>query len=126
MNIHHIALTVHSLEESITFYQKFFGFIKVQEFGRKDMGARAVFLELDGQRLELWQFDVMKENTDDFGDIYIRGIRHIAFGVENIEERIAFLRAHGLNPTQPKLGSSGHRYSFIADPNGISLELYEQ
>lgn len=125
MSIHHIALTVNNLEESVLFYQKFFCFIKIQEFGREDMGARAVFLELDGQRLELWQFDAMKENVDDLNDIYIRGIRHVAFAVKDIEKTLSFLREQGLNPSPPKLGSSGHVYSFIADPSGISLELYQ-
>ncbi|MDP2629792.1 MAG: VOC family protein [Candidatus Uhrbacteria bacterium] len=126
MKIHHIALTVNNLEESIEFYQNFFGFDRTQEFGREDMGARAVFLELDGMRLELWQFDSMKQNADELGDIYIRGIRHIAFEVDDIEERILFLQAHGLNPTKVKLGSSGHFYTFITDPNGIALELYQR
>ncbi|MFH1232677.1 MAG: VOC family protein [Patescibacteria group bacterium] len=125
MRIHHIAITVNNLEESQKFYQDFFNFKVVEFFKREDMSAKFVHLELDGFIIELWEFAGIKENSDNLKDIKIRGIRHIAFGVENLDKIFSDFRQRGLEITEPKLGASGHIYSFISDPNGVALEIYQ-
>ncbi len=126
MKIHHVAITVNNLKESQKFYQDFFGFKIAKKFERKDMKAKAIFLELKGFYIELWHFTDMQKNSDDLKDIKIRGIRHIAFEVENLDKIISNFKARGVEVTSPKLGASGHYYSFITDPNGIVLELYQK
>lgn len=86
MRIHHIAITVNNLEESQKFYQDFFNFKVGEFFEREDMRAKFVHLELNGFIIELWEFTDIKENSDNLRDIKIRGIRHIAFGVENLDK----------------------------------------
>ncbi|MBA4320341.1 MAG: hypothetical protein C0412_18240 [Flavobacterium sp.] len=126
MKVHHIAITVNNLEESQKFYQDFFNFKISKSFEREDMGAKAVFLELEGFFIELWEFADFKENNDDLKDIKIRGIRHIAFEVENIGKIFSDFRQRGLEITEPKLGASGHMYSFTSDPNGVALGIYQR
>lgn len=126
MKIHHIAITVNNLKESQKFYQDFFNFKTSKYFAREDMGAKAVFLELEGLFLELWKFVDLKENNDDLNNIKIRGIRHIAFAVENLDKIVSDFRQRGLEISEPKLGASGHMYSFISDPNGVALEIYQR
>ena len=124
MKIHHIALTVNSLKESKDFYEKIFGFSVVKFFERKDMGGKACFMKLGSFTIELWEFD---ESADsDVSDITLKGIRHIAFEVEDLDKCLSLLRSKGLTCTLPVQGASGHRYSFTKDPNGIPLELYEK
>lgn len=125
MRIHHIAITVNNLEESQKFYQDFFNFKVGEFFEREDMSAKFVHLELNGFIVELWEFAGIKENADDLKDIKIKGIRHIAFGVENLDKIFSDFRQRGLEMTEPKLGASGHYYSFISDPNGVALEIYQ-
>ncbi len=126
MKFHHVAITVNNLKESQKFYQDFFNFKIFKAFEREDMGAKAVFLELEGFFIELWQFADVKENNDDFKDIKIKGIRHIAFEVENLDKVLSDFKQRGLEATEPKLGASGHKYSFIYDPNGVALEIYQR
>lgn len=125
MKLHHIAITVKDLSESTKFYQDFFGFKQVQAFERKDLNGKAVFMEMNGFKIELWEFTQSVENQDDLGDIKVRGLRHLAFEVENLDKILLELKQKGAKTTEPKLGASGHRYSFMSDPNGIALELFE-
>ena len=126
MNVHHIAITVNNLAESSAFYQEIFGFRAVKTFEREDLNGKAVFLQLNGFSLELWEFADMKENSDNLKDLKIRGIRHLAFQVEDVDETINGLKSKGLAVSEPKMGASGHRYAFTTDPNGVALELYEK
>lgn len=125
MNVHHVAISVSNLEESTEFYAKL-GFVTVKKFAREDMGAKAVFIELDSFQIELWKFSDLKQNQDPLGEIKIKGIRHIAFEVDNLHDSISEYKAKGLKFTEVKLGASGHNYSFTSDPNGVALEFYEK
>jgi len=126
MKIHHIAITVSSLEESIKFYTQILNFEIVKKFEREDMGAKAVFIKSGDFQIEMWEFQDMKENLDDLNDIKVRGLRHIAFEVGNLNITIENLKSKGLKFSNIKLGASGHYYSFTNDPNGIALEFYEK
>jgi len=126
MKVHHIAITVNNLEESVNFYTQVLGFEIAKKFSRKDMGAYATFVKLDDFQIELWQFQNMKKNFNSLNDIKVRGIRHIAFEVDNLKETISKLADKGLEFSEPKLGASEHNYSFTTDPNGVALEFYEK
>ncbi len=120
-----MSITVNNLAESIVFYTEVLGFVIYKEFERKDMDARAAFLELDNFYIELWEFQNAKEVRHRLDDIKVKDIRHIAFKVENLESTTSKLKQKGLKFSEPKLGASGHMYSFSADPNGVALEFYE-
>ncbi len=126
MKIHHIAITVNNLEESIKFYTQILGFEIVKKFTKKDMKASVCFIKLNDFQIELWQFQDMKKNIESLNDIKVRGIRHIAFAVDNLKQSISQLKEKGIKFSEPKLGGSGHYYSFTTDPNGIPLEFYEK
>lgn len=125
MKIHHVALTVNDLNESKSFYENIFGFKEVKNFERKDLQAKAVFMELDGFKLELWSFSTEIVNIDNLSDLKVRGLRHVAFEVQDLDTRVIELRQKGVVLSDPQLGASGHRYCFLSDPNGIALELFE-
>ena len=89
MKIHHISITVNNLNESIRFYQDFFGFQILKFFERKDMNGKAVFLKLGDFLIELWEFEDILLNKDDLDNIKIRGMRHIAFEVRNLDKIVS-------------------------------------
>ncbi len=126
MKVHHIAITVNNLEESVKFYTQVLGFKIVKKFAREDMAAYATFIKLNNFQIELWQFKDLKENSNSLDDIKVRGIRHLAFEVDNLKETIATLKDKGLQFSESKLGASGHYYCFTTDPNGVALEFYEK
>ena len=119
MNIHHVALSVRDIEKSIAFYEKL-GF-KIEKRYTKDKypDAEAVFLKLEGVRLELWDFKEKYFPDEQYDNLKVVGLKHIALEVT-------------LNSILPKLdikkeikeGTTG-RYVFIHDPDNIPIELYE-
>ncbi len=126
MRVHHVAITINNLKESVEFYTQILDFKIEKEFERKDMNAYATFLKLNDFQIELWEFQDMKNNINSLDDIKVRGIRHIAFEVDNLEKTISNLSKKGLNFSNSQLGASGHYYSFTTDPNGIALEFYQK
>ena len=126
MKIHHIAISVRNLENSVNFYKDVFSFTEVKRFKRKDLGGKAVFLKLEDTLIELWQFDNLIENKDDFSNLNILGIKHIAFETEDIDKKYEELKTKNIEISEPKLGASGARYCFLKDPDGIPIELYEK
>lgn len=123
MKIHHLAISVRSLKRSAGFYKRFFGFEEAKRFERKDLGARAVFLESDEFQLELWEFKKQAENKDDFFRLEILGLKHLAFGTKNIEQD--FKRFKSRSRSELRKGASGGRYFFLEDPDGLPIEIYQ-
>jgi len=126
MKIHHIAISVKNLNKSSKFYKDIFGFAEVKKFIREDLGGKAVFLKLKDTQIELWQFDKQIKHKDDFNNLNILGIKHIAFEVDNIEEEFKKIKLKNIKISKPKMGASGAKYSFLNDPDGLPIELYEK
>ena len=122
--IHHIAITVKDLNRSVDFYKSNFGFIEATRFRREDIGGKAVQLKLGGFFLEIWEFTDSVDPKDDLADLKVYGLRHVAFSVDYLDNIYKELGAV-LKMTPPKLGSSKRNYSFLRDPDGIQIELYE-
>lgn len=125
MKFHHAAITVNDLAESIAFYTEKLGFSLIQTFERPDLKGKAAFIKLGDFHVELWEFEDVQNNKDALDNIKIKGIRHLAFSVENIDVVVQELKAKGIEILEIKMGASGKRYAFFADPNGVALELYE-
>lgn len=54
------------------------------------------------------------------------GLRHLAFGVERLDDAIAELVAQGVGVEPVRVDAqTGCRFTFFADPDGLPLELYE-
>lgn len=83
-------------------------------------------MKLGDTLIELFEFPDTKQSNDDLTDLKTIGIRHFAFEVDDIDLTVKNLRDKGLDITDPQMGSSGHRFCNLTDPNGISLELYEK
>ena len=67
-----------------------------------------------------------KMAVDDYSNLEILGMKHIAFEVDDIEKKIVELKVLGVETTDPKQGASGGKYVFLKDPDGIPIELYEE
>lgn len=85
----------------------------------------AFMLELaGGVRLEIYQADFEVRQAS---DNKLRGWRHLALRVENLEAAQAELELAGVNFTEPvKPAGGGGRVLFFADPEGNLLHLVER
>ncbi len=92
--LHHIAIICSNYEVSKQFYTKILGFKIENEVYRKERNSYKLDLSLNGQYLiELFSFpnpparQTRPEAT---------GLRHISFGVKDIENSIAILKSQNI------------------------------
>lgn len=52
-------------------------------------------------------------------------IDHFAIEVDDLDAVIARLRRHGIEVTEKKLGADHSWQAWLADPNGVRIELHE-
>jgi len=127
---HHVGLSVPNLEESIAWYHRMLGFELVRRMS-KDADPKMVFalLRHGDFHLELFQVDGNREmpayRFDPTADLYVHGIKHLAFEVEDARAAAAELSAKGAKIVLGPVESPGATYVFIADNAGIPFELIQ-
>ena len=122
--IHHVAILTDDYERSKTFYTDILGFKILGETFRTDRNSYKLDLEINGQyQIELFSFPEFKERAS-FPEQ--KGLRHLAFAVENIEESVAELVTKEVAVQGIRIDElTGKKFCFFYDPNGQPLELYE-
>ncbi len=123
-NIHHIAILTDRYEESKQFYTEILGFEIINETHRKERESFKLDLAINGTYcIELFSFPEYRERAS-FPEA--KGLRHLAFAVENVEEWITFLRSKNIDVQDVRIDeTTSKRFTFFYDPNGQPLELYE-
>lgn len=120
-----MGIRVTNLEKSLKFYEGLFGLEEVARGDNSKFDMGVFVLPRDrksGQRLELnW---CPKGSRYDAPYVAGEGLDHIAFCVDDIEEKFKRFVAMGATPTDfgPKLPRS---YCYVKDPDGNWVELYQ-
>lgn len=123
-SLHHIAIICSDYEKSKYFYTKILGFKIVQEIYRKERQSYKLDLALNGIYLiELFSFP---NPTGRPSRPEATGLRHIAFGVKNIESSIAILKEENIIAEPLRIDEfSNKKFTFFNDPDNLPIELYE-
>lgn len=128
--VDHIGIAVRDLNAVLPYYTDTLGLplMKIEEV--ESQKVRVAFIDASNVKLELL------EAMDDQSAIYKflekkgEGIHHIAFGVENIEQRMEELRDNGVRllSDKPKPGAGGAMVAFLhpKSSNGVLYELCEK
>ena len=126
--IDHVGLAVRDLEAAMKLYSEIFGATLGEVLELPDQGVRGTLLEMGQTRLEL--LEPLDPDTA-IGRFLARrgeGLHHLAFHVENIEEKLESLKAHGfeLVDLQPRPGITG-LIAFIhpRSVHGVLTELVQ-
>ena len=122
--LHHIAIICSNYEVSKNFYTNILGFKIEQEDYRAERESYKLDLSLNGTYLiELFSFPnpphrpTRPEAT---------GLRHIAFGVTDIEDWFAYLKIHNINPEPIRVDEfTNRKFTFFNDPDLLPIEIYE-
>ncbi|MEJ7830645.1 MAG: VOC family protein [Segetibacter sp.] len=123
--IHHIAILTDKYEISKKFYTDILGFKILKETYRAERNSYKLDLEINGKyQIELFSFPDYRERAS-YPEA--KGLRHLAFEVDDLEAGIEFLRSKGVEVQDIRIDEiTLKRFAFFNDPNGQPLELYEE
>lgn len=120
---HHIAVISSDYAKAKEFYIDKLGFRLVREVYRPEQQDYLRMLQLGDTVLELF---IKPQAPERVTNPEAKGLRHLAFRVEDIEPAVAWLRSLGIE-TEPirEDPCNGGRFTFFKDPDGLPLELHE-
>jgi glyoxylase I family protein len=122
--IHHVAILTDRYEESKQFYTEVLGFEIINETYRAERQSYKLDLAVNGiYCIELFSFPEYKERNS-FPES--KGLRHLAFAVDDVEKWIEFLRTKRVEVQDVRIDEiTLRKFAFFYDPNGQPLELYQ-
>lgn len=122
--IHHAAIICADYTRSRRFYTEVLGLRVVAEHLRAERQSWKLDLALpDGSQIELFSFPNPPPRPS---RPEARGLRHLAFAVQDVAQCKAALEAQGVAVEAIRVDEyTGRRFTFFADPDGLPLELYE-
>ncbi len=123
-SIHHIAIICSDYERSKKFYAETLGLAILSEHYRADRNSYKLDLAVGGKyQIELFSFPGAPERLS-YPEA--RGLRHLAFAIDDLDETIAELHRKGIKTQEIRIDElTGKRFAFFNDPDGLPLELYE-
>lgn len=122
--LHHIAIICSNYEQSKAFYTQVLGFEIEQEVFREKRNSYKLDLSLNGQYLiELFSFP---NPPDRLSYPEAAGLRHIAFGVDDLESWVKHLHNQNIETEPIRVDEyTNKRFLFFNDPDNLPIELYE-
>lgn len=124
MHIHHIAIICSNYEISKKFYTEILGLRILHEVYRADRDSYKLDLGIENQYIiELFSFPNPPARPSRPESC---GLRHLAFAVENVEEKRAKLVSKGLICEEIRVDEfTDKKFFFTQDPDDLPLEFYE-
>lgn len=122
--IHHTAIICSDYEKSKYFYTEILGFEIIQEVYRAERDSHKLDLAVNGAyQIELFSFPNPPARVS---RPEAAGLRHIAFGVGNLEEWVEYLNTKKILTEPIRTDEwTGKRFTFLQDPDALPIELYE-
>lgn len=122
--IDHVAIITSDYEKSKRFYTELLGLEIIQETYRAERDSYKLDLKIGDSEIELFSFPNPPKRVN---APEAAGLRHLSFAVENVDEAVAALNEKGIETetirTDP---TTGKKFIFFKDPDGLPLELYEK
>lgn len=127
--IDHVAIAVHNLEESISFYTQTLGFevVERRETRGKKTGMISAVLRAGNLTFVLLQGTSPESQVSRYVDTYGPGVQHIAIGIDDLPEVAERLKGDGLSFDTSVIRGSGLPQIFTRrDPaSGMMFEFIE-
>lgn len=123
--VHHVAIICSDYHVSKNFYTDVLGLTIIREVYRAERASYKLDLALNGEYvIELFSFPNPPARPSRPESV---GLRHLAFQVEDLEKVMTRLKEKGVEPEPIRVDEfTGKRFTFIADPDLLPVEFYEQ
>ena len=122
--IHHVAIICSNYEISKRFYTEILGLNVIREVYREERESYKLDLELGESQIELFSF---KNAPERVSYPEARGLRHLAFEVDDIEETVSYLEKNGVKCEPIRIDEfTLRKFTFFEDQDKLPLELYEK
>lgn len=120
---HHIAVICSNWDAAREFYVNKLGFELIREVYRPAQNDYLRMLRLGETTLELF---IRPDAPQRVNNPEARGLRHLAFRVEDAVAAAAWLNERGIEtePIREDLVNGG-KFTFFKDPDGLPLEIHE-
>ena len=120
---HHIAVICSNWDAAREFYVNKLGFELIREVYRPAQNDYLRMLQLGETTLELF---IRPDAPQRVNNPEARGLRHLAFRVEDAVAAAAWLNERGIEtePIREDLVNGG-KFTFFKDPDGLPLEIHE-
>lgn len=124
MQIHHIAIICSNYEVSKKFYTEVLGLDIIREVYREDRQSYKLDLAIgEHYVIELFSFPNPPARPSRPESC---GLRHLAFSVDNVEEKRNELISKGLGCEEIRIDEfTDKKFFFTSDPDDLPLEFYE-
>lgn len=128
-HIEHIGIAVKNLDESIKYYQDILGLecYNIEEV--KDQKVKTAFFKVGETKIELLESTDPEGPIGKFVEKKGEGIHHIAFAVDNIEDKLKQAEKKGVRliDSVPRKGAEGLDIGFLHPKStfGVLTELCE-
>ncbi|MBE3589001.1 MAG: methylmalonyl-CoA epimerase [Thermoanaerobacteraceae bacterium] len=128
--IDHVGIAVKDLQKAIEFYEGLLGLKVTDTEVVEEQKVKVAFLPTGDSEVELLESTTPDGPIARFIEKNGEGIQHIAFRVDNLEEKLAELKARGVRliDEKPRRGAGGARIAFLHPKStfGTLVELCER
>jgi len=128
--IDHVGIAVRDLAAAKEFYEKVLGMKVTAEEVVEEQKVKVAFIPTGDSEVELLESTTPDGPIARFIEKNGEGIQHIAFRVDNLEEKLAQLKAAGVKliDEKPRRGAGGAKIAFLHPKAtfGTLVELCER
>ena len=123
--IHHISIICADYKRSKAFYSNILGLEIIRETFRQERQSFKLDISLNGEYIiELFSFPTPPQRLS---RPEAAGLRHLAFEVDNLSNAIEILKKSNIIAEPIRIDeTTNKRFTFIADPDNLPIELYEK
>lgn len=123
-SIHHVAIIASDYDKAKDFYVNKLGLKVKREVERKEREDFIIFLDV-GDNIEIELF-IEKNPPERVTRPEARGLRHLAFKVDDIYKSVEELTKRGIETEEIRTDPlNGKHMTFFFDPDGLPLEIRE-
>jgi len=119
--LRYTGICVTDLDRALDFYLNVLGMELVARIKNPHTNGEFAHVKSKGSNHHIeinWYADKEYRSGDE--------LDHIAFQVEDLDEALSYLKSKGFEPVSDIIETEHSRWTYITDPDGILIEIYQK